>query len=88
MPLLSLALGLGFEGREKESDSMLKMLADEVAQPPSLMSNNDACNIDVSNVTMLIRTSEGSDNVKRAIDLPQVSADELCIGEFNEDANI
>lgn len=88
MPLLSLVLGLGFEVREKESDSMLKMLADEVAQPPSLMFNNNACNIDVSNVTVLIGTSEGGDNVKRAIDLPQVSADELCIGEFNEDANI
>lgn len=54
MRLPSLALGSGFEGREKDSNSMLQVLVDEVAQPSSPTSNNDACNIDVSNVIVLV----------------------------------
>lgn len=52
------------------------------------MSNNDACNIDVSNVIVLNMTSEGGDNVKHVANLTQVSGDETDVADIDEDATI
>lgn len=70
MPLASLVLGVGGEGGDKVSDSMFQVLVNGVAQLPSPTSNNDAPNVDVSNIIVLNITLEGDDNARHVVDLP------------------
>ena len=88
MPLASSMLGFGGEDGDKVADSMLRVLVNEVAQLLSPTSNNDAPNVDVSNIIVLNITLEGDDNAKHVVDLPQVSGDDTYVEESNEDSQL
>lgn len=88
MLLSSSALGPDFWGWRKRVWFHAPSACGWSAQPPSPMSNNDACNIDVSNVIVLNMTSEGGDNVKHVANLTQVSGDETDVADIDEDATI